>query len=179
MAMFFIKNKSLMDKPAAVSQTVNLQESQEIRAIELTTRDISLTNGCSPFQEGSGSLKSESNFRNYRLSSDPKKDLNIIRSLMITYQLSVKNNSSNIPMGTNREITKQLMGENPSQIVFITKDDPLIKNGEIIDRWGNPLFFHVVSSKSCDISSSGPDGLRGTFDDLVEKGPEKINYNND
>jgi hypothetical protein len=118
-------------------------------------------------------------FSNYRLSSEPKTDLEIIRYLLISYQLRVKNNDSNIPTGTNREITKQLTGDNPSEVIFIEKNDPSIRNGKIIDRWGSPLFFHAVSSKSCDIVSAGPDGMRGTFDDLVEKGPEKINYCSD
>jgi hypothetical protein len=118
-------------------------------------------------------------FSNYRLSSEPKTDLEIVKYLLISYQMQVKNNDFNIPIGTNKEITKQLTGDNPSEIVFIEKNDPSIRNGEIIDRWGSPLFFHLVSSKSCDILSSGPDGKRGTFDDLIEKGSESIYYINE
>jgi hypothetical protein len=147
--------------------------------VEVVTQQNQVTVNPPPVPSGIYDYNVGPSFSNYRLSSEPKTDLDIVKYLLISYQMRVKNNDFNIPIGTNREITKQLTGDNPSEIVFIEKNDPSIRNGEIIDRWGSPLFFHLVSSKSCDIWSSGPDGKRGTFDDLIEKGSETIYYINE
>ena len=72
------------------------------------------------------------------------------------------------PVGDNQEITRAL---NPGQTVFISSDDglQLNGNGELIDNWGTPLFFHQISSTEMEIHSAGPDRQMWTADDLVIK----------
>lgn len=73
------------------------------------------------------------------------------------------------PVGTNPEITAALTGKNPKQINFVPPDAGLQVNqqGEMLDAWGTPLFFHQLSAHDMEIRSAGEDRRMGTFDDLV------------
>jgi hypothetical protein len=73
------------------------------------------------------------------------------------------------PVGTNPEITSQLNGSNPKHINFIDAASGMRvnENGELIDPWGTPYFFHQLSGTDMEIHSAGPDKIMWTADDLV------------
>ena len=73
------------------------------------------------------------------------------------------------PVGTNLEITRQLAGGNPKHINFLNAEAGMRVNGngELVDPWGQPYFFHQVSSREMEIRSAGADGKMWTSDDLV------------
>jgi hypothetical protein len=73
------------------------------------------------------------------------------------------------PVGTNPEITQQLTGQNPKHINFISAEAGLRinGNGELVDPWGTPYFFHQISGREMEIHSAGPDRIMWTADDLV------------
>lgn len=73
------------------------------------------------------------------------------------------------PVGTNPEITRQLTGQNPKHLNFISAEAGLRvdANGELVDPWGTPFFFHQVSGREMEIHSAGPDKVMWTADDLV------------
>ena len=74
------------------------------------------------------------------------------------------------PVGTNPEITKALQGDNPKHINFLKADgNRLNTNGELVDPWGTPYFFHQLSGTEMEIRSAGPDRVMYTTDDLVIK----------
>jgi len=75
------------------------------------------------------------------------------------------------PVGTNPEITAALMGKNPKQINFITAESGLRvnENGEMVDAYGTPFFFHQLSGQEMEIRSAGEDRKMWTFDDLVTR----------
>jgi hypothetical protein len=75
------------------------------------------------------------------------------------------------PVGTNPEITSQLSGNNPKHINFITAQAGMRVNtdGELVDEWGTPYFFHQISGSDTEIHSAGPDKIMWTSDDLVVK----------
>jgi len=75
------------------------------------------------------------------------------------------------PVGTNPEITKALNGGNPKQVNFINPEAGLQinSNGELVDSWGTPFFFHQLSATEMEIRSAGPDRKMWTSDDLVIK----------
>ncbi|HWV98125.1 MAG TPA: hypothetical protein VNZ64_00400 [Candidatus Acidoferrum sp.] len=74
------------------------------------------------------------------------------------------------PVGTNPEITKALQGDNPKQIDFLKADGNRVNgNGELVDPWGTPYFFHQLSGTEMEIRSAGPDKRMWTADDLVVK----------
>ena len=73
------------------------------------------------------------------------------------------------PVGTNPEITSALNGNNPKQIKFLQPDAGMRinGNGELIDPWGTPVFFHQLSGSQTEIRFAGPDRKMWTSDDLV------------
>jgi hypothetical protein len=75
------------------------------------------------------------------------------------------------PVGTNPEITSQLNGNNPRHINFINAEAGMRvnENGELVDAWGTPYFFHQLSGTDMEIHSAGPDRIMWTADDLVSK----------
>jgi len=75
------------------------------------------------------------------------------------------------PVGTNPEITQQLSGQNSKHINFLSAEAGLRinANGELVDPWGTPFFFHQLSGREMEIHSAGPDRVLWTADDLVAK----------
>jgi hypothetical protein len=73
------------------------------------------------------------------------------------------------PVGNNQEITSELSGKNPKHIDFISADAGMIVNGdgELVDPWGTPYFFHQLSGADTEIHSAGPDRVMWTSDDIV------------
>lgn len=75
------------------------------------------------------------------------------------------------PVGTNPEITSQLSGNNARHVNFINTEAGMRvnANGELVDAWGTPYFFHQISGSEMEIHSAGPDKTMWTSDDLVVK----------
>jgi hypothetical protein len=75
------------------------------------------------------------------------------------------------PVGNNAEITAALNGDNPKQVRFINPESGLRinGNGELVDWWGTPFFFHQLSASETEIHSAGPDRIMWTADDLVQR----------
>jgi hypothetical protein len=74
------------------------------------------------------------------------------------------------PTGTNAEIMSSVMGRNFVQGRFGPPQGQQINDqGELLDRWGTPYFFHQLSKNEMEIRSAGPDHTLWTVDDLVSK----------
>jgi hypothetical protein len=88
-----------------------------------------------------------------------------MRSVFRQYQARFGGN----PVGTNLEITRALNGGNAGQVIFLNPEDGMRLNdqGELIDNWGTPFFFHQLSATRMEIHSAGPDRRMWTADDLV------------
>ena len=73
------------------------------------------------------------------------------------------------PVGTNPEFAKQLGGDNSKHINFISTDSGmrLDGDGELVDPWGTPYFFHQISGSDTEVRSAGPDRVMYTSDDIV------------
>jgi hypothetical protein len=75
------------------------------------------------------------------------------------------------PVGVNPEIARQLSGDNPGQANFIRPEAGMRLNdqGELVDPWGTPYFFHQLSGTEMEIRSAGPDKILWTADDLMAR----------
>ena len=71
------------------------------------------------------------------------------------------------PVGTNKEITEALNGGNPKQARLLPERQAVNGNGELVDRWGTPYFFHQLAKDRMEIHSAGPDKKMWTEDDTV------------
>jgi hypothetical protein len=74
------------------------------------------------------------------------------------------------PVGTNAEIMAAVMGKNAKQAKLGPPESmQLNANGELIDRWGTPYFFHQLSRDQMEIRSAGADKVMWTDDDAVAR----------
>ncbi len=72
------------------------------------------------------------------------------------------------PVGTNAEIMHSIMGGNPKGAMLGPPEgQSLNEDGELLDRWGSPVFFHQLSADRMELRSAGPDRTLWTADDLV------------
>lgn len=78
------------------------------------------------------------------------------------------------PVGDNDEITAALAGKNAKQLALLPSKvlERVAPQGQLLDRWGMPYFFHARSGTSMEIISAGPDGMLHTADDLHGGDPE-------
>jgi hypothetical protein len=94
-------------------------------------------------------------------------DLRILRDLFFHYQIAVKDPSGN-PAGTHEEIVRALQGRNRARLAFVPERHPALNpQGQLVDRWGTPYFFHALSSTRMEIRSAGPDRKMFTPDDAL------------
>jgi hypothetical protein len=91
-------------------------------------------------------------------------ELQKVRTMLASYHTLMGQN----PVGTNAEIMKSIMGGNSHGAVLgPPQGQSLDANGELIDPWGTPYFFHQLSADDMEIHSAGPDKVMWTADDLV------------
>ena len=93
-------------------------------------------------------------------------DLRLVSEIIGTFQTNFLQSGN--PTGTNAEITAALSGKNPLRLALIPADHPAInQDGELVDRWGTPFFFHAESATRMEIRSAGPDQKMWTDDDVA------------
>lgn len=74
------------------------------------------------------------------------------------------------PVGSNAEIVQALRGGNPGKANYLPQSAMRLNgNGELIDKWGRPYFFHANSATQMEVRSAGPDGRLFTPDDIVTR----------
>ena len=74
------------------------------------------------------------------------------------------------PGGTNAEIVKALNGGNSAHLALGPRPGQRLNdNGELLDRWEMPYFFHQLSATEMEVRSAGPDRTLYTTDDIVLK----------
>lgn len=98
-------------------------------------------------------------------SKNIRDDLRVVSEILETFRTNFPRTGN--PVGTNAEITAVLAGNNKLQLALIPADHPAINrsNGELLDRWGTPFFFHAESGSRMEIRSAGPDKKHHTADD--------------
>lgn len=102
-----------------------------------------------------------------KLDGDIKCDLEALRDVVINCQ-SLMKNFDTFHLPGNPEIVKFLQGENPENLAWIPAQHPLIKpNIGLLDRNGNPVFFHRLSGLQIEYRSAGADGEHWTDDDIA------------
>lgn len=95
--------------------------------------------------------------------SAPEEDLEIVQSFLQIYSKAQGGN----PAGDNSDITAAMTGTNGHRGRVFPRNHPSIREGQIVDRWGTPYWFHPNSGHSMEIRSAGPDRQLFTQDDLV------------
>lgn len=103
-----------------------------------------------------------------RLHSDehgPEQDLQIVAEFLETYARA----TGGQPIGENADITAAITGTQfPGQKARVfPRNHRAVKDGKLVDRWGEALWFHPNSGNSMEIRSGGPDKQLFTPDDVI------------
>ncbi|MBB5032187.1 type II secretion system protein GspG [Prosthecobacter vanneervenii] len=99
------------------------------------------------------------------LENEAASDVQRITRVLRDYRTIAGDN----PIGSNAEIVQALSGDNIKQAKILPPDMPLNGNGELVDRWGTPYFFHQLSRTSMEIRSAGSDRRMWTSDDVFTR----------
>jgi hypothetical protein len=100
-------------------------------------------------------------------------DLSVVLNLFTHYRTRFQG----YPVGEdNATFVNALTGNNPGRLAFISRDHPAIDaQGQLLDRWGEPFFFHLLGHDALEIRSAGPDRELYTPDDLLTASPAARN----
>jgi len=131
------------------------------------TSDIAITLSTAAKSSQPTPLLGETILREY---ADPKlppeNDLTLISRLMDNFTLLVKT-AADRPMSANEDWAAAFRGMNPAHERFLPDQSiALNAQGQLVDRWGSPLFFHALGEKRFELRSAGPDKKLWTADDL-------------
>jgi hypothetical protein len=100
------------------------------------------------------------------VTEDGRTELGHVHAMLRDYRTRMKEN----PVGSNAEIMRAVMGGNPvGARLGPPEGQELNEQGELLDRWGKPYFFHQLSATVMEVRSAGPDGRMWTADDVVSK----------
>lgn len=95
-----------------------------------------------------------------------KEDLTLMFHCLDTFFLAAKGMKDR-PLGANGEIAAALRGEGWVKVAFLPRDHPAFgAGGELVDRFGTPLFFHAETAGVFSIRSAGPDRVMWNGDDV-------------
>lgn len=133
------------------------QEGANLPAVEITT----------PPQGKTVPLIGEAILKDYaKPSLPPENDLNLMAQLMNNFMLLVKSAAAR-PLSANEDWAAALCGQNPSHERFLPDHHPALNSrGQLVDRWGTPLFFHALGNSQFEVRSAGPDRKLWTLDDI-------------
>jgi len=96
----------------------------------------------------------------------PENDLTLMSRLMDNSLLLLKS-AANRPLSANEDWADLFRGKNAAREEFIPAGHiALNAQGQLIDRWKSPLFFHALGGGRYEIRSAGPDKKLWTDDDL-------------
>jgi hypothetical protein len=136
----------------------------------------------SPGARPAGPLVGERILKDYgNPERPPEEDLMWMARALDNFALLVKGDNP-LPLGANEDIANALRGRNKAKLRALPDGHPAFNDrGQIVDRWGTPLYFHARRRDQLDIRSAGPDREMWTPDDLhrqpngqMLRGPELL-----
>jgi hypothetical protein len=96
----------------------------------------------------------------------PENDLTLMARLMENSLLLLKS-AANRPLSANEDWADLFRGKNGAREEFLPAQHVALNaQGQLIDRWQTPLFFHALGGGRYEIRSAGPDRVMWTGDDL-------------
>lgn len=142
----------------------------ETAGTEATVTNITVTVTETPATDSpakSQPLLGETILRDYaKTNFPPANDLTLMSRLMENSQLLLKS-AANRPLSANEDWADFFRGQNPARERFLADTNlALNSQGQLVDRWGTPLFFHALGGGRFEIRSAGPDQKLWTPDDL-------------
>jgi hypothetical protein len=136
-------------------------------APDIKVTEIPLSPPSSAMPNQSPALLGETILRDYANTNlPPQNDLTLMSRLMDNSRLLLKS-AANRPLSANEDWADFLRGKNSAHERFLPDNHVALNtNGQLVDRWGTPLFFHALGGGRFDIRSAGPDRKLWTDDDI-------------
>lgn len=158
----------LLGLVVVLSAGILLFQNWQQRAAEEASR-LAIQKGMEEQQKAhqTGPLPGDEILQNFaQESTRPEEDLNALFHAISNLMLLVKGDSP-FRMGANEEFAAALRGKNRDQLRFVSDKNRIFNSqGQVIDRWDTPLYFHTLAHDRIDIRSAGPDRKMWTEDDL-------------
>lgn len=99
-------------------------------------------------------------------ATSPENDLTQVSHLMENFLLLVKSAATR-PLSANEDWAAAFRGHNPAHERFLPDRHAASNSqGQLVDRWGTPLFFHALGGGRFELRSAGPDRQLWTSDDI-------------
>ncbi len=116
---------------------------------------------------GSTPLPGETILRGYGDAHfPPENDLTLMSHLMDNSLLILKS-AANRPLSANEDWADLFRGKNSAHERWLPDQSVALNaQGQLVDRWKTPLFFHALGGGRYEIRSAGPDGKLWTTDDI-------------
>lgn len=108
-------------------------------------------------------LLEERSLRLNAADGSPKEDLEVLAGFLDLYRRARGGN----PAGQNEDITAALTGTGGMEGRVFPPGHSAVRDGQLVDRWGTPFWFHPNSGHQMEIRSAGPDKTLFTGDDVV------------
>ena len=97
--------------------------------------------------------------------TSPERELEILQDLISQHHRALGDGS----MGDNGDVVNALVGtEGPG--TWLPRSSPRLREGQLMDRWGSPYWFHPNAANQMEIRSAGPDRNLFTGDDIILNG---------
>lgn len=162
--VIFVSRRSSPPSTANSNSAVQSAPNSDIKVTEIpSAAPSSLT---APNQS-STPLLGDTILRDYANTNlPPQNDLTLMSHLMDNSRLLLKS-AADRPLSANEDWADFLRGKNSARERFLPDNHiALNTKGQLVDRWGTPLFFHALGGGRFDIRSAGPDRKLWTEDDI-------------
>ena len=132
----------------------------EVKATEAPARATTLAGKSAP-------LLGETILRDYaNTNHPPENDLTLMSRLMENSLLLLKS-AANRPLSANEDWADLFRGKNGARERFLPDTHAALNSqGQLVDRWGTPLFFHALGGGRFEIRSAGADKKLWSADDI-------------
>lgn len=161
-ALLLTKMRWKFSKP---SPTIQEAVGSEIVASNTTATIVA--SSAIPTTTNTAPLLGETILRDYANTNlPPENDLTLMSRLMDNSLLLLKS-AANRPLSANEDWADLFRGRNGAREEFLpSRHIALNAQGQLIDRWATPLFFHALGGGRYEVRSAGPDKKLWTSDDF-------------
>jgi len=88
-------------------------------------------------------------------------------SRLMENSLLLLKSAANRPLSANEDWAALFRGQNAAHERFLPEEHAALNHeGQLVDRWGTPLFFHALGGGRYELRSAGPDKKLWTKDDI-------------
>lgn len=125
-------------------------------------------------------LLGETILRGYGHTNQPAANDLVLLSRLMENSLLLLKSAADQPLSDNEDWAGLLCGRNGVSERFLPADHVILNSqGQLVDRWHTPLFFHALGGRRYELRSAGPDQTLWTEDDIQRNADGSFARGND